>query len=54
MGHLGILEASHHMGDGVDLADIGEELVARPLPFGRAAHEASNVHKGKARRNDRG
>ena len=29
MGDVGILEAAHHMGDGVDLADIGRETGCR-------------------------
>jgi hypothetical protein len=33
MGHVAILETAQDMGDGVDLADIGEELVAEPLPL---------------------
>ena len=28
MGDVGILETAQHMGNGVDLADIGEKLVA--------------------------
>jgi hypothetical protein len=33
MGHVTVLEAAQDMGDGIDLADIGEELVAEPLPL---------------------
>ena len=33
MGHVVILEAAKHIGDCVDLADIGQELVAEPLAF---------------------
>ncbi len=50
---VGILEAAHHVGDGVDLADIGEELVAEPLAFGSAAHQAGDVDEGQPRRHDR-
>ena len=38
MRDVGILKAAHDMGDGIDLADIGEELVAEPLAFRSAAH----------------
>ena len=31
MGDVVILEAAQHMHDGVDLADVGEELVAQPF-----------------------
>ena len=50
---VGILEAAHHMRDGVDLADIGEKLVAEPLPFRGAAHQTGNVDEAQPRRHDR-
>ena len=31
------------MDDGVDLADVGEELVAEAFALGRAAHQAGDV-----------
>ena len=31
------------MRDGVDLADIGEELVAEPFAFRGAAHQAGDI-----------
>ena len=38
MGDVAVLEAAQHMDDGVDLADIGEELVAEALrPWRRRA-----------------
>ncbi len=52
MGDVGILETAHDMGDGVAFADIGEELVAEPLAFRGAAHEAGDVDEGEPRRND--
>ncbi len=52
MRHVGILEAAHHMGDGIDLADIGEELVAEPLAFRSAAHETGDIDEGQPRRHD--
>ena len=38
-----VLEAAHDVGDGVGLADVGEELVAEALALGGAAHEAGDV-----------
>ena len=42
MGHVAF-EAAQNMGDGVDLADVREELVAEPLAFGGAAHQAGDI-----------
>ena len=33
------------MNDGVDLADVGQELVAQALAFAGAFHEARDVHE---------
>jgi hypothetical protein len=33
--------------DGVDFADIAEELVAEPLTLGRAAHQPGDVDEGE-------
>jgi hypothetical protein len=38
-----ILEAAHHVGNGIGLADVGEELVAQAFAFGRASHQAGDV-----------
>ena len=38
-----VLEAAHHVGDRVDLADVGEELVAEALALRRAGDEAGDV-----------
>ena len=43
VGHVGILEAAQHMGDGVDLADVPEELVAQALALGGALHQAGDI-----------
>ena len=43
MGDAAALVAAHHMGDGVDLADVAEELVAQPLAPAGAAHQAGDV-----------
>ncbi len=45
MGDVVVLEAAQHMRDGVDLADIGEELVAQPFALRRAAHQAGDITK---------
>ena len=47
-----ILEAAHHLDDGVDLADVGEELVAEPLALARALHQAGDVHELDGGRDD--
>ena len=43
VGHVAVLEAAQHVGDGVDLADVGEELVAQALALAGAAHQAGDV-----------
>ena len=45
MGDVVVLEAAQHVGDGVDLPDVGEKLVAQPLPFGGALHQPGDVHE---------
>ena len=40
-----VLEAAHHVGDGVDLADVGQELVAEALALGGAAHQARRCRR---------
>ena len=52
MGDVVVLEAAQHMHDGVDLADVGEELVAQPFALGGAAHQAGDVDEGDAGRDD--
>ena len=52
MRHVAVLEAAHDMGDRVAFADVGEELIAQPLAFRGAAHEAGDVDEGQARRDD--
>ena len=52
MGDVGVLEAAHHMRDGIDLADHGEELVAKALAARCAADEPGDVHERKPRRDD--
>ena len=52
MGDVVILEAAQHMDDGVDLADVGEELVAQAFALRGAAHQAGDVDEGDAGRDD--
>jgi hypothetical protein len=43
MGDVAALEAAQHMDDGLDLPDVGEELVAQPFALRGAAHQAGDV-----------
>ena len=54
MRDVGILEAAHHMCDGIDLADIGEELIAEPLAFRGTAYQPRDIHEGQPGRDDLG
>jgi hypothetical protein len=47
---IGILEAAHHVHDGVRLADVREELVAKPFALRRALHEPGDVNELHHRR----
>jgi len=47
-----ILEAAHHVGDGIRLADVREELVAEALALGGAGHQARDVDELDHRRDD--
>ncbi|MNL45662.1 hypothetical protein D3C87_1683240 [compost metagenome] len=52
MGDVLVLEAAHHVDDGVHLADVGEELVAKTLALARAAHQPRDVHELDGGRDD--
>jgi hypothetical protein len=39
MGDVVVLEAAQHVDDGIDLADIAEELVAQPFTLAGAANQ---------------
>ena len=54
VGDVGVLEAAHHVRDGIDLADIGQELVAEALALRGAAHQAGDIHEGQPGRHDLG
>ncbi len=41
--HVVVLEAAHHVDDGVGFADVREELVAQSLALGRARHQTGDV-----------
>jgi hypothetical protein len=40
--------------DGIDLADVAEELIAEAFALGSAAHQPRDVHEGQPRRHDLG
>ena len=40
-----VIEAAHHVDDGVALPDVGQKLVAQALALGGALDQAGNVHK---------
>ncbi len=43
--HILIVKAPHHLHDGVDLADVRQELVAEPFPVAGALDQAGDVHE---------
>jgi len=47
-----VVEAAHHVDDGVGLADVRQELVAQAFALGRAGHQARDVHKFDDGRHD--
>ena len=47
MGDIVVLEAAQHMGDGIDLADIGQEPVAQSLALRGAAHQPGEIDEGQ-------
>ena len=49
MDDVGIVEAAQHMRDGIDLADVGEELVPEALALRGAPHQAGDVHELQCR-----
>ena len=52
MGDVAVLEAAKNVDDGVDFADVGEELVAEAFALGGAAYEAGDIDEFEAGRND--
>ena len=45
VSHVRIAEEAHHLGDGIGLADVREELVAQALPLARSGHQTGDVHE---------
>ena len=45
MHHIIIDETAHDMRDGIDLTDVGKELVAEPFAGGGAFDDARDVHE---------
>jgi hypothetical protein len=43
--HVRVFKATHHVDDGVGLADVRQELVAQALARAGPGHQAGNVHK---------
>ena len=52
MGDVGVLKTAQDVDDGIDFADIGQELVAEAFALGRAAHQTGDVDKLKGGGND--
>ncbi len=50
MGDIIIFEAAQDMSDGIDLADVGQELVAEALAPGCAFHQTGDINEGHPRR----
>ncbi len=40
------------MGDGVDIANVGKELIPQPLTLRGSGHEAGDIHELNSRRHD--
>ena len=45
-----VVEAADNVNDGVNLADVGQELVAKALALACAAHQTGDVHELDHRR----
>ena len=50
MVHVLVLEAAHHLDDRVDLADVGQKLVAEPLALARPLDQPGDVDELDRRR----
>jgi hypothetical protein len=48
VGDVVILEAAQHMRDGIDFADVGQELVAQPFALRCTAHQARDIDERNA------
>src|SRR5690554_4546791 len=45
VNHVAVFKAAHHVGDGVGLADVGQELVAQAFTLGCTGNQAGDVHE---------
>ncbi len=45
MDHIAIFKTAHHLDDGVDLPDVGEELVAQAFALAGAGDQTGDVHE---------
>ena len=52
MNDIGILKAADHVDNGVHLTDVGQELVAQALSFGRAFDQTRYIHEFNHRGGD--
>ena len=43
MGDVGIVEAAHHVHNGIAAADVGQKFIAKPLALGRALDQTRDV-----------
>ena len=43
MHHIGVVKATHHMQNGVHLANVAEKFIAQALAFAGAAHQARDI-----------
>ena len=50
MDHVVGVEGSHHVTDGVDVTDIGQEAVAQALSLAGAPDQTGNIDEGDRRR----
>ena len=45
MDHVGIFKTANHMNNGIHLADIGKELVAKAFSFGCALYQSGDINE---------
>ena len=50
MGDAAFVETAQHVADGVDLADLAQELVAKPLALGRPFDQPGDIDEFELRR----
>ena len=46
--HIGIFKATHDLQNGINLTNMGEKLVAQPLPLTGALYDPSNIEQLKS------